>query len=936
MKYKIIGLIVSFFCTIFVSAQIKQNTVWGKVQDYVTKMPIEQASVRVVSLPDSTFVTGVSTNKSGAFSISNLKKGHYALKVSFIGYTTSAKSIQLTSNSSVNVGTLFLNANSVMLKSAVVIGEAPPVVVVADTLMYNASAYRVAEGAMLEELVKKLPGVEVSTEGKITLNGKEIKKIMVDGKEFFTKDPKVSMKNLPVNMVDKVKAYDKKSDLARITGVDDGDDEAVLDLTVKKDMKKGVVGNLFAGYGNKELYDAGLMVSRFKDDNQFSIIGGANNTNNQGFSELGDVGAGMASNAGSGINTSKSIGADFSKSTPKLEIGGDIKFGASDRDARMKSYSETFIKGTSSFSSNDNLSRRKRNDFNADMRLEWKPDTLTNIIFRPEVTYSHTNSFGEGNSAVFDNNHSPVNKALSHSNSIMDNVSTSGVLQINRKLNNKGRNITLRADYGYNNNESDKYAYSNTMLYYKNDSLLRDQYVDNTGHGYNYRLQAVYMEPIFTNRFLQLKYSYQFKYSTSEKYTHDRDADGGYKQIYVDSLSNSLSNRYTTQQIELSMRTIRPKYMYSVGLTLEPQTSSSKTLVGPNKGKDISQSVLNFSPTFDLRYRYTKQKMLRILYRGRSSAPNVDNLQAVIDQTDPMNIRYGNPDLKPSYDNRFMIFFNNYMQQSQRSIMLNLSLNNTINSVASKVSYNTKTGGQVTNLLNVNGNWNANGFLVFNTPLFTKKLTVNTYTNASYGDVVGFSTLSRDVTNGQNEEAQKGTTHNMMLSQRLSTNYRTEMFDVGVTGGVNYALARSSMQTNSNRETFDYNVGANTNINLPWDIALSSDATYGIKSGYSGGFDRHELIWNGQISKSFLADKRATLRFSIYDILHQQTSLTRTVTESMVKDTEYNTLGSYFMVHFVYKLNTLGGKSGKISRRPGEGGRYRDHSGASHGGRGRM
>lgn len=912
MRYKLLGLIAILFCTLSGSAQTKQASVSGKVFDGVTKTPIEQASIRVVTLPDSTFVTGVSTGKSGAFSISNLKKGRYALKVSFIGYVTYTKAFQMSNaNSSINMGTLSLEANSVMLKSAMIIAEAPPVVVVADTLMYNASAYRVREGAMLEELVKKLPGVEVSPEGKITLNGKEIKKIMVDGKEFFTNDPTVSMKNLPANMVDKVKAYDKKSDLARITGIDDGDEEAILDLSVKKEMKKGLIGNAFGGYGNKDLYDLGLMLSRFKDTNQFSILGGANNTNNQGFSELGNAGAGMGTNAGSGINTSKSIGVNFSRSSTKLDFGGDVKFGNSDRDARMKSYSETFIKGISSFGSNDNNSRRKRDDFNANFHLEWRPDTLTNIIFRPSVTYSKTNSFGEGNSAVFNNEHAPVNKAKSNSRGIIDNLSTNGTLQINRKLNNKGRNITLRADYGYNNNESDRFSYSNTMFYNRNDSLLRDQYIDNTGNGYNYRLQAVYMEPIFTNRFLQLRYSYQFKYSTSEKYTHDRDVNGGYKQNYVDSLSNSIENRYTNQQIELSMRTIRTKYMYSIGMTLEPQRSTSKTLVGPNKGKDISQSVLNYSPTFDLRYRFSKQKMLRVLYRGRSNAPNVENLQAVIDQTNPLNIRYGNPDLKPSYDNRFMIYFNNYMQKSQRSVMANISFNSTINSIATRMSYNAETGGQVSNLLNVNGNWSTNGTFAFTTPFLNKKVTVSTYTNASYGDIVGFTTLSKDAVNDPNIGAQKSVTHSLMLSQRLSTNYRNDIFDFGINGGINYSLARNSMQVNSNRETFDYSFGANTNINLPWDISLSSDATYGIKTGYSGGFDRNELIWNGQISKSFLADNRATLRFSIYDILQQQTNLTRTVTETMIKDTEYNTLGSYFMVHFIYKLNTFGGKRGR-------------------------
>lgn len=250
-----------------------------------------------------------------------------------------------------------------MLKEAVITAEAPPVTVKADTTEYSAAAYPVPEGSMLEELVKKIPGAEVSDEGKITINGKEIKKIMVDGKEFFSDDPKVSMKNLPANMIEKVKAYDKKSDMARITGIDDGEEEAVLDLTVKKGMKKGWIGNLIAGYGSQERYEGGVMISRFKDDASFSVIGSANNTNNKGFSEFGDAGQGLGGgNAGSGITTAQSLGINFAKDTKKFQIGGNVQYGHSDNDARRKTSSETFLGETSSFAQSENYSNRNRHD----------------------------------------------------------------------------------------------------------------------------------------------------------------------------------------------------------------------------------------------------------------------------------------------------------------------------------------------------------------------------------------------------------------------------------------------------------------------------------------------------------------------------------------------------------------------------------------------
>jgi len=942
MKHKLTLLMLCLFSVLSVQAQTNRASVSGKILDNTTKTPVEQAAIRVLSLPDSTFVTGISSKKDGSFSIPSLKKGRYLMKVTFIGYSVLTRSFQLTAaKPTMNFGEILMKPDAVMLKGTVVTAEAPPVVVVQDTLVYNASAYRTQEGAMLEDLVKKLPGAEVSSEGKVTINGKEVKKIMVDGKEFFSNDPKVAMKNLPVNMVENVKTYDKKSDLARITGIDDGDEETVLDLTVKKGMKKGLIGNLIAGTGSQSRYETGLMASQFKDNSQFTVVGSANNTNNQGFSEFGDAGQGMSGNAGAGINSTKSIGMNFAKSTDKLEIGGDIKYGKSDKDARMKSSSETFLGQSSSFANADNASRRFRDDVNADFRMEWRPDTLTNIIFRPNMSYSHTNSFSNGTSATFNNSHASVNDKKSKSDGISNYLSLGGNFQINRKLNNKGRSITLRAESGYNKNNSDNYSYADTYFYNNDSTNLRDQFIDNNGNSYNYKLQMVYVEPIFNKRFLQLRYSFQNSYSASDKYAYNAMDEYPYETAfnnknyysdYVDSLSNSLSNRYMTHQFELSLRTIRTKYMYNIGFSLEPQTSKSNTTVGPNKGKDLSQHVLNFSPTFDFHYRFSKQEQLRIMYRGRSSAPDINNLQAVIDNTDPLNVRYGNPDLKPSYSNRFMLFFNNYMKESQSSVMAHLNFNNTLNSVASKMRYNQETGGKITDLVNVNGNWNAQGFLNFNTPLGNKKFTLSTYSNASYSDAVSFTSLTNQ-SGGGYSDSQKSTTHNMNLGEKVTGNYRSDLFDFSLNGSINYSLAKNNMQKQSNRETFDYIFGANTNINLPWSVYLSSDVNYNIKNGYSGNYQKDIVLWNAQLSKTFLKKNNATLRFKIYDILHQQSNLSRTISETMMQDVEYNTLGSYFMVHFVYRFNTLGGNAPRTRRfgpdghGPGDGPRDRHQGG---------
>lgn len=262
-----------------------------------------------------------------------------------------------------------------------------------------------------------------------------------------------------------------------------------------------------------------------------------------------------------------------------------------------------------------------------------------------------------------------------------------------------------------------------------------------------------------------------------------------------------------------------------------------------------------------------------------------------------------------------MLFYNKFVPDAMRSYSANLFYSNTINSVANKMTYDPVTGGRVYKKENVNGNWNVRGFFSFNTPFKNKKYTLSSNTSMRYSDAVSYTSVGRE----QNKESELSTTHNFVAGERLTGNYRTDAFDISLNASVDYNLARNSKQENSNRQTFDYYVGGSTNINLPWQLYLSTDINCRFKNGYSGGLNNNEVLWNAQLSKNFLKGNAATLRFKIYDILHQQSSLTRSISETMMSDTEYNTLGSYFMVHFVYRFNTLGGKVPGRGRGPGFG-----------------
>ena len=538
MKKVIIGTALLLTTTLSVFSQTKNITVAGRVIENDTKEPAVQATVQLLSLPDSALAAGIATTQQGYFSLPKVKAGKYVLKVSYIGFQPELLPLQLSAQApDKNVGTISLKTDAVMLAEAVITAEAPQVQVVEDTLVYNSTAYRTPEGAMLEELVKKLPGAEVDDDGNVKINGKELKKIMVDGKEFFGGDVKTGLKNLPVEMIDKLKTYDKQSDLARITGIDDGEEETVLDLTVKKGMNRGWFGNADAAVGTEDRYAGRMNLSHFVDKTQITLIGSANNVNNQGFS---GGGGGPRWRRNNGLNAPKELGISFATENKKIELGGSAQYNHNNADIININSSERFLQNGNSYSNSNSANRNRNTTFRADFRMEWKPDTLTNIIFRPNFSYGKTNNGSTSLSGTF--NADPFS-LIANPNDFLDfdfldsgdplkdirvnatnsgtltnskSISTDATLQINRKLNNKGRNITFRGRFGYGDNDNDQYTESMTRYYQiptnPDSMLIRNQFITTPTNNYNYSAQITYSEPIAKATFLQFSYQFQYKY----------------------------------------------------------------------------------------------------------------------------------------------------------------------------------------------------------------------------------------------------------------------------------------------------------------------------------------------------------------------------------------------------------------------------------------
>ena len=932
-------------------SQNKTVDITGRVMESDSQLPAIAASVQLLSLPDSTQVTGMATTSEGYYRL-QARPGKYVLRFSYIGYTTQDIPVQVSSTP-VRMKEVTLQTNAVLLKEAVVTAQAPQVQVVEDTIQFNSSAYRTPQGAVLQDLVEKLPGAEVDESGNVKINGKDISKVMVNGEEFFGGDVSTALKNLPVEMIDKLKTYDKKSDLARITGIDDGEEETVLDLTVKKEMNTGWFGNVDGAIGTKDRYSARGMINYFRGSTQVSLIGSMNNVNDQGFS---GGGGGPRWNRNNGLTTKKWVGLNFFTKNEKIELGGSARYNYTGNDVSSIGSTEDFLTSGNSFSNSNSQARNNSKDFHADFRMEWKPDTMTNIIFRPNVSFSKTDNLSSSESGTFNSDpYSLVdepNDYLNLEKIMMDDpledirvnainsgtltdgkdLSVNGTLQVNRKLSSTGRNLTFRGRFSYGDNVNKQYTESEThyfqLLNYlqTGDSILiRNQYIHTPTKDFNYRAQLTYSEPIAKNTFLQFSYQFQYMYSESDRRTYDLYNNGlynwgigdplpdNYESSEVDSLGRYAEYRYYNHDASVALRFIREKWQLSAGMSFQPQ----HTVLSYKRGDymvDTARNVFNFAPNIDFRYRFSKVSQLRFFYRGRSSQPSMENLLPITDNSNPQNIRVGNPGLKPSFSHNLRLFYNTYDAKKQRGIFSHASFQATQNSISNSRVYNEATGGWTTTPKNINGNWNLFGMFGFNTALKDKRFNISTFTNVMYQNNVGY------LTDTQTRVEQKNTTTNLNLNERLRASFRNDWLEVGLNGTVGYTIERDRLTPSNNQKPYTFSYGGFTNITAPWNMSLSTNLSNQSRRGYrDNSMNRNELIWNAQISQTFLKGD-ATLSLEFYDILHQQSNITRSLTSSGRSVYEYNGINSYCMLRFIYRLNIFGGKKVKREDMPMGGG----------------
>ena len=916
---KLFLIIIAIFAFTFSSqaqGSSERGSISGKLIDEVSQEPVSEANIRILSQKDSLFVTGKASDKNGSFSIP-INNGNYIVHISYLGYADVFKDTTVTSRiPNVKLGDILLRDDNLLLDDAIVTAKAPEIVVKGDTIEYNADSYKVTESAVIEDLLKKMPGVEIDKDGKITINGKEIKKILVDGKEFFSDDPKVASKNLPAKMVEKLQVLDRRTDMSLMTGFDDGDEETVINLTVRPGMKQGVFGNAFAGYGSQDRYEGNAMVNYIRDNDQLTILGGLNNTNNAGFSDLasamfGGMGGrgGRGMGGSNGITKSSNAGLNFSKEfSKKLVIGGNVRYGDTDTDRRSNVFTQNLLSSGNTFEKENNISNSYSQNVNMDLRMEWTPDTLTKFIFRPNASFYNNRRTELGDFETTNAEGDSINYGNSRYSSEGNGKNIGGTLEGSRQLGKKGRVLSFSIGGGMSDSENNGFNLSNTFYSGTKPDDIIDQRVTNTNNSRNMRAYASYVEPLGNNNFLQLAYNYRYNYSESDKDTRTKDANGDYNVLDT-TYSKRLENNFYNQNVELNFRSSREKYNYMLGVSMQPSKSASQTFVGNTLINDVEQNVINFAPMAQFNYLWSRQNNLRVNYDGRTNQPSVNQLSSVVDVSDPLNISFGNPDLKPAFNHNLRIRYRNFNAEKNSSYMFMTNAGFTVNDIVSSRTTDRETGKKESTYENVNGNWNANARFMTNQPLRNIKFSLFSMTFASYNNSKGFS-------NGE-----QNTSKRLNLGETMGLNYRSDQFDLSLRANASYNKVDNSLPGQQNQEYFNYGGGAQTTIYLPMNFLIESDINYSTNSGYADGFEQKEMLWNASISKQIFKEKNGTLRFKIYDILKQKSDISRSVTSNYIRDTTTNTLTSYFMFHFVYRFNIFkgGGSAPDDSDRRGMG-----------------
>ena len=949
------AVVLLFAAGFFAHAQA--YSVKAVLQDSQTGEPVGFATVSIHRPDNDKGVAYELSDENGKTRIEGLKPGKYVFRAEILGYKKYDKNIEIK-DADLDLGTVKMRTDATQLEAAKVTDRGNPIQMKRDTMSFTASTFKTTDSDMLEDLLKKIPGMEVSEDGTITHNGKEITKITIDGKTFFLNDPQIATKNLPAKIVDKLRVVEKKSDQAEFTGIDDGEEETILDLSVKPGMMNGMFGNVMGGAGHDIpstditgdwRWQTGGFVGNFTDKYQLSGVFNANNTNNRGFNDLagsmmgqnmggGGMGRGQGGwGRGNGITTSYMAGLNGGTNLfdDKMELSGNYAFNGSERRVEEVSDKTTHLEDSDLLyhSSGNSITRTHGNRFG--MRMEHKFSDNTSLIFEPRINFgggsflqkdtTSTDTYDLANGQTSKTNDS--HKTNSGTN---NNLSASGFALLRQKLAMPGQTLTVMGRFGINRNKTLGSNLSETNVYDElgaaTNTTVNQNYTQEQ-NSYSGFARATFTQPIVENLYLEANAAFNWSKSASDKATTDA-ATGA----VVDSYSNHITNDFTSEEVGANLLYQKNSFRAQLGFAVIPSKTHNYTESGSAYKVDTTITRLNWSPTAMLYTDLGENGSARVFYRGRSQTPSTSQLITVADNSNPLAVSFGNPNLAPYFSHNLWsdIRFNN--KKTFTSVNARLNGSYTQDPIVNAHWY---TGG-VTYSMPVNGpsSYDLSGNVFVNLPIGKSKFTFFNMLRANYSGSSSYVGTGIDTDKYLNSDGSldyklffddydtirgkltENQTRSLGITERVRLTYRSDALELQASARTrmnhtNYALAETTSQTT----TWNNVVSGNGTWTLDnAGLSLKGELEYHWYRGYVTA-QPDEYVFNAEISKQIMK-KKATISLKGYDIFGQAKNITVSDSSNVHTESLNNTLGRYVILSFSYRFGNF-----DRSRMRGPGGR---------------
>lgn len=892
MKLLLILLLSQLVGTLNAWPQIFSHVrVKGLITDKDSQQPLAAATVTLLNASDSSRAASALTDEKGGFVIEGIKSGKYHLNVTYVGYQPILRPVEIAPEDTlVDLGIFAMQGTGVTLKAVEIVQVRAPMVVKRDTLEFNADYYKTRGNAMIEELLKILPGFQVAPDGTVRVNGGTVRRILVDGKPFFGDDPKMATRNLPADMIEKVQLIDQKSDHAQFTGIDGGRREKAINIVMKRDKKGNLLGRMAAGYGTNERFAGNVSLNRFSDNEQLSFIGNANNINNTAFLDgdgqrMAGENNGIARIGEGGFNYS----TDLSK---KLRINGSYVVNTTHTENEEIRSRQNLLQDTTYYYNTNMYTINNKLDHTLRMRIEYNIDTMHHLVVAGYFNYSNADYSQESIYQTLGDKGQQVNNGVTYNNHKDKTPIFSPSIFWERKFKKRGRTLRANLNMGLNNNMQSNYNKSNNLFIQSTGETEADTIDQQNNIAKKYRQTSIslsYSEPIFKDRLLEFSYDYIHDHILSNKETYDYNV---HKRVY-DKLNDSLSNYFKQNshihRAILGIHTQKNKFDYSLGFTIQ---TVSMNYLNVSQQTSLEKLSTNFFPYILCNYTFSDNARLKFYYAGDTQFPNIDQLQPVPDNSNPLYIQRGNPDLKMIFTHNFNLGYNTFNPQKMRAFIADLNASIYKGKIIN-VNWFDSVGRQVSQQQNVNGAFNVTANLANSFPLKKQQTSINLNTALGFNKDISFI-------NGV-----KGSMNNFNIVQGLSFNYTHKaLFNFSTTSSVSYSGTRYSLQKGNNINYFNYAFLFNCNVNIPFGLSIGCSLDYRLNTGRAAGYNQDATLLNAFVSKSLFKRNQGLIKLLGFDLLKQNLSISRNVVENYTEDVYAQVLQRFFMFNFTYFLQS--------------------------------